>query len=798
MSWLRRLSNTLRPARHDRDLDREISFHLSERTDDLRAAGASEGEARRRARIQFGNPMVQRERTRDADISLGLDILLRNVRYAVRSLVRTPGFTVTVVLTLALGIGANTAVFSAMNAVLLQPLPFLDADRLMYLTQTTERTGETGLAGIRIEEWNRLASTFEAITGHLMEDVSDTTGDQPERVRRATVGPRFLEVWGIEPVLGRGFTETEHRLGGPFSILISERYWRRRFGSDPGVLARSVRMPDRSYSIVGVLPASFIFPERDADWWVPQWIDAPWVLSRQNSGYTAIGRLKPGVTLQQARADLAAVQDRLGEQYPNTDGDIRPVIVPLKETLVGHVRGSLWLLFGAVSVLLLIACTNIASLLLSRSAQRQNEIAVRYSLGASRATVMAQLLTEAGVLAFVGAAAGLLVASGASAAFRLLAPEFPRLEEAGINTRILLYTTASAVVVAVLCGLMPAIRGAGGPTTVSGGHRTQVSTRHSLQWLLVGVQVALAVTLLTGAGLLVRSFDRLSRVEPGFAASRVLTFRVSAAFGEDRSYDTTVQRINRTLDALSALPGIESAATTTMLPGLPGQYQVEFKLAEGREASESPIIAESRVVSPSYFRTMEIPLLAGEQCRPTTTAVGWSRRSREAGTTEVLVNRSFADRYLAGRAAIGLHLGGESPDRIVGLVGDARERGTESQSCPHGLQLLQCSHPVSVVSRTNKRRPDGGSRHDPPFHQHPRAAPLDVRHRAPRPANRERLRAEPPADSGARAVCLDRPLAGVSGGIRHAELYREPAATRGRSTSGAWSGAQRDTPPVPR
>ncbi len=194
--------------------------------------------------------------------------------------------------------------------------------------------------------------------------------------------------------------------------------------------------------------------------------------------------------------------------------------------------------------------------------------------------------------------------------------------------------------------------------------------------------MALAVTLLTGAGLLVRSFDRLSRVEPGFAASRVLTFRVSAAFGEDRSYDTTVQRINRTLDALSALPGIASAATTTMLPGLPGQYQIEFKLAEGREASESPIIAESRVVSPSYFRTMEIPLLAGEQCRPTTTAVGWSRRSREAGTTEVLVNRSFADRYLAGRAAIGLHLGGESPDRIVGLVGDARERGTDRSPVP--------------------------------------------------------------------------------------------------------------------
>ncbi|HEY9465698.1 MAG TPA: ABC transporter permease, partial [Vicinamibacterales bacterium] len=406
MPWLRRLVNTLRPATLERDIDREIAFHIREREDELRAGGLSADEARRRARLQFGHTVAQRERTRDIDVTTLLDSSLRNIRLSLRGMRRTPGFSVAVVLTLALGIGANSAVFSAMDAVLLRPLPFRDPDQLISLTQTTERTGETDAATVRVLDWNRLNTTFQGITGHMMEDASDTTGDQPERVRRATVLPRFLEVWRIEPLLGRGFTAAEHRLGGPAAILISERYWRRRFGADPSVLNKSVRMAGRSYPIVGVLPASFMFPERDTDWWVPQWVDAPWALERGYRGQIAIGRLKPGATLAQARDDLGAVQRRLGDQYPTTDRDMSPILVPFKDKMVGDVRGSLWLLFGAVSVLLLIACTNIASLLLARATRREREVAVRVSLGASRATIVAQLLTESAVLAFVGGAAG--------------------------------------------------------------------------------------------------------------------------------------------------------------------------------------------------------------------------------------------------------------------------------------------------------------------------------------------------------------------------------------------------------
>jgi putative ABC transport system permease protein len=673
MRWLRRLVNTVRTGRLQREIDREIAFHLTERAEQLREDGLTDEQARREARVRFGNQLAQRERTRDVNIVGGLDTLLRNVRQAVRALTHAPGFSVTVVLTLALGIGANSAVFSAMDAVLLQPLPFREPDRLMSLRQSIEGMGESTGSAARIVDWSRFSTTFQAITGHVMEDVSDTTGNEPERVQRATVLPRFLEVWGVDPLLGRGFTDAEHRLGGPAAILISERYWRRRFGADPQVAGKSVRMGERTYPIVGVLPASFMFPERDADWWVPQWIDAPWVLAREFRGHAAIGRLEPGITLAQARADLVAVQRRLAEQYPKTDRDLRPVIAPLKETYVANVRHSLWLVFGAVSVLLLIACTNIASLLLARATRREQEIAVRYSLGASRAAVIAQLFTESAVLAFAGAGAGLLVAVGASSAFRLLAPDIPRLDDAALNTRVLLYTMASAVIVALLCGLMPALRGARGAAVLAGNGRTQVSARHSLQWLLVGVQMTLAVTLLTGAGLLVRSFDKLSRVDPGFDASRLLTFRVSASFGEERDYTRTVQRINRALDALSALPGVEAAATTLSLSGLPGQVQLEFTVVEGRGASDAPMIADARLVSPEYFEAMRIPLLAGEHCRPTTTA---------EGTTEVLVNRSFVDRFLAGRTAVGLHFAATTPLRIVGIVADARESGLDHDPVP--------------------------------------------------------------------------------------------------------------------
>ncbi|HET9384426.1 MAG TPA: ABC transporter permease [Gemmatimonadales bacterium] len=683
MAWLRRVWNALRPGRVERDIDRELSFHIAERADALRAEGVGDDEAIRLARRQLGNVIVQRERTRDVDVAAWMDALLRHVRYAVRTLWRSPGFSTTVVLMLALGIGANSAAFSAIDAILLRPLPFPDGDRLVQLTEL-RKAGDSRIAPVRLEEWNRLNITFEAIAGYSTGDVVDTTSDLPERVRQAIVTPRFFDVLGVGPERGRGFTAAEHRFGTPVVILISDRIWRNR-GGDPAALGQTIRSPLGNATIVGIMPP-FLFPERDVDVWTPMPVNAPYAQSRSGGWFTGIGRLKPGVTLEQARADMRAVQARLAEQYPGTDRDIDVHIEPLKETMVAGARRSLWLAFGAVSILLLVACTNIAALLLSRGAQRRHEIGLRYALGASRASVAAQLMAEAGVLALAGAALGLIVARGASGALHVLAPDLPRLDEIAFDGRSFQYTTGSAVLVALLCGLIPAIRSMHGHGTLSRSSHAQVLPRHSLQWLLVGVQVALSVMLLAGAGLLLRSGDALSRVDTGFDATRVLTFHVTGSFGEaGGDWNRIVQRINRTLDRLAALPGIESAATTTTPPGVPGQDQQEFVLTEGRADTEPPLAAESRIVSPSYFETMRIPLLGGELC---------GRPEDSRGTTEVMVNRRFVDRYFPERSVIGLHLGATSPNRIAGIVGDAREQGIDREPVPTVYSCFSASNPV--------------------------------------------------------------------------------------------------------
>jgi predicted permease len=689
MPWLRRLVNTIRSSRLQRDIDREIAFHIHEREDELRTVGLSKEDAQRRARMQFGNALVQRERTRDVDIATALDASMRNIRYALRAMRRTPGFTAAVVLTLALGIGANSAVFSAIDAVLLRPLPYPDADRLVELKQFHERFGETRIAPVRLQDWIRLNTTFDSIAGYMLGEVVDTSGELPERMRNVEVTAGFFDVLGVRPAIGRSFSREEHHFGykGPEPIIFSDRRWR-SFGPDRQAIDKPVRVGNVTIAAIGVMPPTFEFL-KGIDVWVADDAGAPWTLSRTQTWYTGIGRLKPGVTLEQARADLGRVQAQLGEQYPNTDRGLGVRMVPLKDTVVGGTRTSLWVLYGAVSVLLLIACTNIAALLLSRAAKREHEMAVRYSLGGSRTAVAMQLLTEAAVLSFVGAVIGVAVAVAASRALRLLASDLPRVGEIAIDARILVYTMIATLFVTLVCGLAPAIQSTRHPRHVSGATRTATSGRHSVQWLLVGVQVALSVTLLAGAGLLVRSIDALSRVNVGFDPTHILTLRVSGQFGAETT-DSHIQRINRVLDSLESLPGVEGVAIASNLPGVREQQEREFVLLEGRAATSPPLVAENRIVSPGYFATMRIPLLTGELCRRPTDS-GWPK----AATTEVMVNRTFADRYFQDATVLGLHLtggldllvknghlAGAVPSRIVGVVGDAREAGADREPAP--------------------------------------------------------------------------------------------------------------------
>jgi putative ABC transport system permease protein len=675
--WLGRLRNVVRPSRMDRNLERELRFHVAERIDELQESGMSADAAARLARQQFGNYTMQMERTRDMNISDGLDALLRNLRLAVRGRAKSPAFSATVVLTLALGIGANSAVFSAINAVLLRPLPFPHGDQLVSIAQMRSKAPQPQIAPARLEDWNRMNHTFQAISGSYTQDDSELSGELPEKLTHALVAPRFLAVWGISPEIGRDFTPLEEHFGGPDAVLISDRFWRRRFGADPNVLGKMLRLGRSSVPIIGVMPASFAFAAKDVDLWSISAPDFPYARSRDLTWFIGIGRLKPGVSLAQARADLATVQADLAGQLPKPDAEIRPAIEPLKEQTVGGVRKSLWVVFGSVSLLLLIACTNIAALLLSRAAGRQHEIAVRFSLGASRASVAAQLLAEVFLLALAGAGVGLALAGAAAKIFRVLAKDLPRVDEIALDWRIVLYSLLCTAAATLACGLVPAILGTrrslSGSMAASG--RSQVSGRYAPQFVLVGVQVALAVTLLAGAGLLLRSFQELGRVAAGFDPDRVLTFKISASWGETGDAKAGAQTVRSMLEAVAAVPGVESSAATFLLPGVPGSFPVELNVAEGRAGTEPKIVAESRISSVGLFATLRIPLLSGEMCRD------------DSNVRAMMVNRSFANTYFRDTSVIGKHLGQPGslyfPSAVVrGIVGDARERGLDHEPVP--------------------------------------------------------------------------------------------------------------------
>ena len=676
MSWIQQITSRLRAAlgkrQRDRMLDEELNTHLALLIEQNVERGMSPEAARRAAKLSLGGADQIKESVHDHRGLPLLETFVQDLRFALRMLRKSPGFSAVAILTLALGIGANSAVFSAIDAILLRPLPFPDANQLMQISQyhLKEKNLNPFVAPVRLEDWNRMNSTFQAMTGYYAEDDSEISGPLPEKVTIAFVAPRFLQVWGIAPALGRDFTTVEERFGGPGAVLISRRFWENRFGADPNALGKKLRIGRFALTIVGVMPASFLFPNRDVDLWSPDGVGGPYAQNRDLTWYTIVGRLKQGVTLAQSRANLATVQSQLGKQYPKPDADLAVNVQSLKEIVIGGIGRSFWMLFGSVSLLLLIACTNIAALLLARSSRRQHEISIRFALGGSRTAIMRQLLTETFLLALGGAALGLIVAAAASQIFQTLAASLPRVQQIHLDATVVLYSLACSLIVTFLCGLLPAIRAARKSIAVSLAQAsfTQVSTRNRLHWLLVGVQVALAVTLLAGAGLLIRSFQELGRVSPGFQPDHVLTFHISASYGETTDLKAMTQRIDRTIDSLAALPGVSSAATSATLPGVPSESPQEFKVAEGQIDPNRKIVSDSRAVSPSYFATMQIPLLDGKSCRELPSGA------------DVLVNRSFANTYFGQSNPIGHHLSVVGNQylplgEIRGIVGDAREEG---------------------------------------------------------------------------------------------------------------------------
>jgi putative ABC transport system permease protein len=687
MHWLKSLFGR---GPREPEFDRELQFHIEQVTREYLEQGMTPEEAHRRAMLDLGGKEQAAQGLRDVHAIGVVERTVANLKSGLRLIRKAPGFSAAVILTLALGIGANSAVFSAINAVLLRPLPFPHADELMLLQQrnNTQRDPISFVAPLRLEDWNRLNSSFRAITGYYTEDVSETSSALPEKVTRAFVAPRFLQVWGVAPALGRDFTAEELKYGGPDAALISDSFWRRRFHGDPHAVGQSLRIGKEAITIAGVMPASFRFPVRDTELWSPVPVDGPYAQSRDSTWYTVVGRLKPGVSMAQAQADMATVQNQLGKQYPKPDADLSVAVAALKEDTVNGVRRSLWMLFGSVTLLLMIACTNITALLLARTTDREHEIAVRYSLGASRRILIAQLLTETFLLSAIGSALGLLLAAGGAALFRAWAVNLPRVQEIGLDWRIAGYSLFCALAVTFVCGLLPALRATRDLSESLAQHtRAQVSARHPMQWTLVGVQVALAVTLLFGAGLLLRSFQELARVSPGFDPYRVLTLHISASYGETADMKGLTQRIDRILDTLRAVPGVEAAATTSTLPGVPDHYQTEVKVVEGEQDPNRKVIANGRYISPGYFSVMRLPVLEGEPC------------PEDSNTTNFVVNRSFAASYLAQGAAIGHHLvvgagtAFSATGEIRGVVQDAREQGLNSEPMPTVYWCMSAAGP---------------------------------------------------------------------------------------------------------
>jgi putative ABC transport system permease protein len=677
MDWLKRI---VRKDSLEREFDRELRFHIEELTQKNLAEGMTPAEARRQAMLEFGGQEQMTERLREVHQIPLIETLAANIKFGWRLIWKAPIFAATIIVTLALGTGANTAVFSAIDAVLLRPLPFPHSDELVLMRQYNpkEKSPQTFVAPVRLEDWNRMNSTFQSISGYYTEDASEISGTLPEKLAHALVAPRFLQVLGVSPVLGRDFAPEEERFGGPAAVLISYSLWQRRFDGNPNVIGKSLWFEKSAAPIVGIMPSAFAFPDRGVDYWSPVPPNAPYSQNRGSTWYTVVGRLKPGVDLVRAQADIANVQIQLGKQFPKTDANLAIGLLPLKDTTVNRSRRTLWVLFGSVTLLLLIACTNIAALLLARMTEREHEISVRFSLGASRRAVIAQLLTEVFLLALAGSLTGLALATGAVKMFRTFAPDLPRVEEITVDWRIACYCLICALAVTFLCGMLPALRGTrrGIASSLARGNKTQVSGRNPVQWALVGVQVALAVTLLVGAGLLQRSLMELARVSPGFDPTHVLTLHVSMSYGETADMKALQQHTNRMLDTLRAVPGVETAAAISTLPGIPGQRQTELKVLEGEQDPNRKIIADSRFVSTGYFAVMHIPVLMGEPCQDL------------PNSTSVIVNRSFASTYFGNTPAIGHHLATTAYSQfslageVRGIVADSREQGLNSEPQP--------------------------------------------------------------------------------------------------------------------
>ncbi len=676
------MRNLFRRERVDQDLDEEIRSYLAALVEEKVAAGMSPEAARRAAAIEVGGVEQVKERVRQARAGALLESLLQDVRYGLRTLARNPGFTAAAVLTLGLGIGANTAIFSVVDGVLLSPLAGRDPDRLVMLCETTKDIPRLPVSYPNYVDWRQRARSFEDIAVYNGFDQFTMTGQgDPERVRGGLASGNLFTLLGIEPAAGRLIHSRDDRPDAEPVAVITDGFWRRRFAADPAVVGKPIVLDGVAYTIVGVLPPRFRLTA-SSEVWVPlgRFTHLPRFVRINHSGLIGIGRLKPGVTLDRMQADLAAVAQQLQRDYPADNAGLGISGEPLEDLTVGSIRQPLRVLSIAVGLVLLVACTNVANLLLSRAAARQHELALRVAIGAGRRRVVRQLITESLLLAVAGGALGLGLAwAGVKLLLALHPTNIPRLMDIQVDGTVLAFALGLSVLTGLLFGLAPALHLARSEPSLAlqeGGRRASGGrARRRLATGLTVAEVAMALVLLVGAGLLLRSFAKLTRVDPGFDPRGVTAALVSLP---DRDYPDEPHRrlaFSELLRRVRALPQVQDAALSTDLPlSTNWQTYVIFERLPPMAPGSEPLL-NAASVSPEYFRTVRIRLLAGRGIEPTDT------KSRPLA---VVVSESVARRFFGGPSAIGRRMkqaGAESPWlTIVGIVSDVRNDGLRAAS----------------------------------------------------------------------------------------------------------------------
>ncbi len=681
---------SIEPAQ-EAEIVEELAQHLDDAYHYSIAQGLSEQEARQVALGELAetnslpNEIKRIQKPfREAPVPGGngrsnlLTDFIQDLRYAVRLQRKNPGFTIVALIALALGIGANTAIFSVVNTVLLRPLPYKDPQRLVMVWEDASKHGypRDTPAAANFVDWRDQSTVFEGMAAIADESFNLIGTGDPERIEGRRVNANLFSLLGVEPQLGRTFTPEEDQPGANRVALLSYALWQRRFGGDNAIVGKTLNLNGETHTIVGVMPARFQFPSSDDDLWVPIAFTAQDLANRNRHYLQVLARLKPTASLEQAQTELTTIAARLQQQYPQSNADLGAAVTSLHEHLVGDIRPALLILLGAVGLVLLIACANVANLLLARAAVRQKEIAVRVALGARRWRLLRQFLTESVLLATLGGIVGLGIAYGGLILLKTFIPEnISQAREISVDFKVLGFTFLVSVITGLIFGLAPALQAArfNQTETLKEGGRDSAtgSSGKRIRGLLVMSEVAVSLVLLIGAGLLINSFLRLRNVDPGFRADNLLTMKFVlpepkyAAFDKRTAfYDDLVQRVE-------GLAGVKSAAVTTNLPLYRQGNSISISI-EGRPAPPpgQEQIVVTRIISPKYFDTMSIPLLSGRQ---------FTDQDARTSPRAVVISETMARRYWPGEDPVGKRIGAgriQRPEdwiQVIGVVKDVRQ-----------------------------------------------------------------------------------------------------------------------------